>query len=112
LACICELAKLTPVAVLVDIIQSLSESMVVLVGLPGAGKTAFYRRVLRDRGFVRRDARSYSSRQAFILAVDELVAREISVNSVFASTASLESLTETRLSSVCVYADPARGFLC
>lgn len=57
--------------------------MVVLVGLPGAGKTTFCRRVLQDHGFVRRDARSYGSQQKFILAVDELVAQGISVGSIY-----------------------------
>ena len=53
--------------------------MVVLVGLPGAGKTTFYRRILRDQGYIRRDVRSYISREAFILAVDEVVAQGLPV---------------------------------
>ncbi|CCF35596.1 bifunctional polynucleotide phosphatase/kinase, partial [Colletotrichum higginsianum] len=32
-------------------VQSLSKSMIVLVGLPGAGKSTFYRGVLQDYGF-------------------------------------------------------------
>jgi ABC-type phosphate/phosphonate transport system ATPase subunit len=68
----------------VDTVQFQSTSMVILIGLPGAGKSTFYRRVLRDRGFTRRDARSYDSRQAFILAVDEVVTQGIPVSSVSA----------------------------
>lgn len=69
---------------LVDMVQLQSKSMVILVGLPGAGKTTFYRRVLRDRGFARRDARSYDSRQSFILAVDEVMTQGIPVSSISA----------------------------
>lgn len=53
--------------------------MVVLVGLPGAGKTTFYRRFLRDHGFIRRDIHSYNSRELFINAVDEVMAEGLPV---------------------------------
>ncbi|KAI0895151.1 PNK3P-domain-containing protein [Annulohypoxylon nitens] len=53
--------------------------MIVLVGLPGAGKSTFYRRVLQDHEFVRLEARSYKSRQDFTLVVDEVVAQRIPV---------------------------------
>ncbi|KAI0437246.1 PNK3P-domain-containing protein [Xylaria telfairii] len=45
--------------------------MVILVGLPGAGKTTFYYRILQNLGFTRRDARSYNSRHSFERAIDE-----------------------------------------
>ncbi|CAH0023216.1 unnamed protein product [Clonostachys rhizophaga] len=63
-----------------DMAQFSLESIVVLVGLPGAGKTTFYDRFLRTRGFARRDARSYDCREAFILAVDEAMRHGIAMN--------------------------------
>jgi ABC-type phosphate/phosphonate transport system ATPase subunit len=80
----------------VDMVQFRSTSMVILIGLPGAGKSTFYRRVLRDRGFTRRDARSYDSRQSFILAVDEVMTQGIPVSSVSAYQVLL-ALTKIRL---------------
>lgn len=69
----------------VDMVQLGSTLMVILTGLPGAGKSTFYRRVLRDRGFTRQDARSYDSRQSFILAVDEVMSQGIPVSSISAN---------------------------
>ena len=58
--------------------------MIVLVGLPGAGKTSFYNRVLRKAGFDRRDARSYESQESFILAVEEAVNLNVPVSTILA----------------------------
>lgn len=73
----------------VDVAHLQSMSVIVLVGLPGAGKTTFYRRVLRDHGFERRDARSYESRQSFIQAVDEAVSQRIPVSRASPNAVSL-----------------------
>lgn len=61
--------------------------MIILVGLPGAGKTSYYHRVLQNYGFERLDAHSYESRQSFILAVDEAVLQRIPVSLALAITA-------------------------
>ena len=71
----------------VDTAQLQFMSMIILVGLPGAGKTTFYHRFLRGHGFERRDAHMYESREAFILAVDEAVGRGIPVSSASAVAA-------------------------
>ncbi|KAI0886601.1 PNK3P-domain-containing protein [Annulohypoxylon maeteangense] len=64
---------------LVNMVHFSSLSMIILIGLPGAGKSTFYRRVLQDRGFTRRDARSYDSRESFVHAVDEAMTQGIPV---------------------------------
>ncbi|CEJ93573.1 hypothetical protein VHEMI09151 [[Torrubiella] hemipterigena] len=62
-----------------DITNLRLSPIVVLIGLPGAGKTTFCRNVLYNLGFTRVDAWSYSSRQLFLSAVEDAISNDIPV---------------------------------
>jgi len=65
----------------IEDLQRLStESIVVLVGLPGAGKTAYYRRFLEPRGYARVAPQAGTSIEAFLDAAQEALARRKPVN--------------------------------
>lgn len=65
----------------IEDLQRLStESIVVLIGLPGAGKTTYYRRFLEPRGFTRVAPQAGTSIEAFLDAAQEVLARRKPVN--------------------------------
>lgn len=59
--------------------------MIVLVGLPGAGKTFYFRRVLEALGFIRSDARAHESRTIQISEVNDALSDGRKVSSVLST---------------------------
>ena len=68
------------IEILEDLQRLSTEGIVVLVGLPGSGKTTYYRRFLEPRGFTRVAPQAETSMETFLDAAQGVLAKRKPVN--------------------------------
>ncbi len=55
--------------------KSIEKKLLILVGLPGAGKSTYFRRILQPMGYEHVDQHSLGSQDSCVEAADELLSR-------------------------------------